>query len=217
MKTAAGTLFEDRDKCPEWNSWLQLIISMEDGAFAYRVNYFMYVLRTFLFAFLAISLVNVFAPYACGSGIPEIPSGLSLQLLGVGMEQLAYYHHDWAIFNSWCSQGADCIAPGFFAMVGAAAYLGGVTRMTVSFVVIMFELTGGLEYIVPLMANIQISLTRRQSRGPASTGDSQHVHKDMTMFPMFKIIQKTYPPGRVKFTGVRIQPRPLSAADTQEL
>lgn len=29
---------------------------------------------------------------------------------------------------------------------------GGVTRMTVSLVVIMFELTGGLEYIVPLMA-----------------------------------------------------------------
>lgn len=31
-------------------------------------------------------------------------------------------------------------------------FSGGVTRMTVSLVVIMFELTGGLEYIVPLMA-----------------------------------------------------------------
>lgn len=31
-------------------------------------------------------------------------------------------------------------------------FAGGVTRMTVSLVVIMFELTGGLEYIVPLMA-----------------------------------------------------------------
>lgn len=37
-------------------------------------------------------------------------------------------------------------------MVGAAACLGGVTRMTVSLVVIMFELTGGVNYIVPLMA-----------------------------------------------------------------
>ncbi|XP_032698940.1 H(+)/Cl(-) exchange transporter 5 isoform X4 [Lontra canadensis] len=92
----------------------------------------------------------------------KIPSGLFIpsmavgaiagRLLGVGMEQLAYYHHDWAIFNSWCSQGADCITPGLYAMVGAAACLGGVTRMTVSLVVIMFELTGGLEYIVPLMA-----------------------------------------------------------------
>ncbi|XP_063169557.1 H(+)/Cl(-) exchange transporter 5 isoform X2 [Candoia aspera] len=92
----------------------------------------------------------------------KVPSGLFIpsmavgaiagRLLGVGMEQLAFYHHDWLIFKGWCSQGADCITPGLYAMVGAAACLGGVTRMTVSLVVIMFELTGGLEYIVPLMA-----------------------------------------------------------------
>uniref|UniRef100_A0AAQ4NR74 Chloride channel protein n=1 Tax=Gasterosteus aculeatus aculeatus TaxID=481459 RepID=A0AAQ4NR74_GASAC len=92
----------------------------------------------------------------------KVPSGLFIpsmavgaiagRLLGVGMEQLAYYNHDSAIFRGWCSPGADCITPGLYAMVGAAACLGGVTRMTVSLVVIMFELTGGLEYIVPLMA-----------------------------------------------------------------
>ncbi|XP_064205410.1 H(+)/Cl(-) exchange transporter 5-like [Anguilla rostrata] len=92
----------------------------------------------------------------------KVPSGLFIpsmavgaiagRLLGVAMEQLAYYHHDWALFRGWCSPGANCITPGLYAMVGAAACLGGVTRMTVSLVVIMFELTGGLEYIVPLMA-----------------------------------------------------------------
>ena len=41
--------------------------------------------------------------------------------------------------------------PGLYSMVGAAAALGGVTRMTVSLVVIMFEVTGGLQYIVPFM------------------------------------------------------------------
>ena len=35
--------------------------------------------------------------------------------------------------------------------MGAAAALGGVTRMTISLVVIMFELTGGLTYIIPIM------------------------------------------------------------------
>uniref|UniRef100_A0A8C5B1Z0 Chloride channel protein n=1 Tax=Gadus morhua TaxID=8049 RepID=A0A8C5B1Z0_GADMO len=92
----------------------------------------------------------------------KIPSGLFIpsmavgaiagRMVGIAVEQTAYHHHDWIIFRNWCRPGADCVTPGLYAMVGAAACLGGVTRMTVSLVVIMFELTGGLEYIVPLMA-----------------------------------------------------------------
>ncbi|TSN12262.1 H(+)/Cl(-) exchange transporter 5 [Bagarius yarrelli] len=91
----------------------------------------------------------------------KVPSGLFIpsmavgaiagRLLGIGMEQLVFYNHDWPIFKG-CSSSTKCITPGLYAMLGAAACLGGVTRMTVSLVVIMFELTGGLEYIVPLMA-----------------------------------------------------------------
>jgi chloride channel 3/4/5 len=47
--------------------------------------------------------------------------------------------------------------PGLYAMVGAAAVLGGVTRMTVSLVVIMFELTGSLEFIVPTMVAVMFA------------------------------------------------------------
>lgn len=108
------------------------------------------------------------------------------RIVGIAVEQLAYYHHDWFLFKEWCEVGADCITPGLYAMVGAAACLGesadseladapcvllfrvigcfysplsvgGVTRMTVSLVVIVFELTGGLEYIVPLMAAVMTS------------------------------------------------------------
>ena len=42
-------------------------------------------------------------------------------------------------------------------MVGAAAVLSGVTRMTVSLVVIMFELTGGITYIVPIMVSVMVA------------------------------------------------------------
>lgn len=42
------------------------------GAGAYVLNYFLYILWALLFSFLAVSLVRVFAPYACGSGIPEV-------------------------------------------------------------------------------------------------------------------------------------------------
>jgi chloride channel 3/4/5 len=71
------------------------------------------------------------------------------------MEQLVYNYHEalpW-FFHGSCAQDEACITPGLYAMVGAAAVLGGVTRMTVSLVVIMFELTGGIRYIVPLMAS----------------------------------------------------------------
>lgn len=49
------------------------------------------------------------------------------------------------------------IEPGVYAMVGAAAVLGGVCRVTISLVVIMFELTGALEYIVPFMICVLMS------------------------------------------------------------
>lgn len=89
----------------------------------------------------------------CGLFIPSLCLGAIMgRIVGIGMEQLAYnYPHIW-MFSEECSTGVDCITPGLYAMVGAAAVLGGVTRMTVSLVVIMFELTGGVRYIVPLMA-----------------------------------------------------------------
>ncbi|KAJ8007855.1 hypothetical protein DPEC_G00098520 [Dallia pectoralis] len=102
---------------------------------------------------MLITVVTFGMKVPAGLFIPSMAVGaIAGRLLGVGMEQLALNHHDSGLFKSWCSPGADCITPGLYAMVGAAACLGGVTRMTISLVVIMFELTGGLEYIVPLMA-----------------------------------------------------------------
>lgn len=50
-----------------------------------------------------------------------------------------------------------CLHPGVYAIVGAAAMLGGVTRMTISLVVIMFELTGGMSYVVPFMVAVMVA------------------------------------------------------------
>lgn len=42
------------------------------GALAYIMSYLMYIFWALLFSFLAVVLVRAFAPYACGSGIPEV-------------------------------------------------------------------------------------------------------------------------------------------------
>uniref|UniRef100_UPI00358DDC14 H(+)/Cl(-) exchange transporter 4-like isoform X2 n=1 Tax=Myxine glutinosa TaxID=7769 RepID=UPI00358DDC14 len=115
---------------------------------------------------LALALVFKMATTIITFGI-KVPTGLFMpsmavgavagRLLGIWVEQLSVSHPRMLPFSAWCAPGADCIAPGLYAIVGAAACLGGVTRMTVSLVVIMFELTGGLEYIVPLMAAVMTS------------------------------------------------------------
>ncbi|CAF4284082.1 unnamed protein product [Rotaria sp. Silwood2] len=88
-----------------------------------------------------------------GLFIPSMTLGaITGRIVGILFEALVYYWPDFFLFSIECSTADEqCIAPGFYAVVGACAFLGGVTRMTVSLVVIMVELTGGLSYSVPLM------------------------------------------------------------------
>uniref|UniRef100_A0A8C2K593 Chloride channel protein n=1 Tax=Cyprinus carpio TaxID=7962 RepID=A0A8C2K593_CYPCA len=70
------TTFQERDKCPQWKTWAELMVGVSEGS-VNVLNHFMYVSWALLFAFLAVILVRAFAPYACGSGIPEIKTILS--------------------------------------------------------------------------------------------------------------------------------------------
>ena len=80
------------------------------------------------------------------------------RVIGILLEALVYYWPDFFLFAAECSNADEqCVVPGFYAIIGACAFLGGVTRMTVSLVVIMVELTGGLSYSVPLMCAALVS------------------------------------------------------------
>lgn len=111
-----------------------------------------------------------------GLFIPSMTMGAIMgRMVGIGMEQLAFHYPELPVFQKACSTGENCMTPGLYAMVGAAACLGGVTRMTVSLVVIMFELTGSVNYIVPLMASVMASKWVGDALGKEGIYDA-HIH-----------------------------------------
>jgi hypothetical protein len=57
----------------QWKTWPEMFgLTGDRGAGPYALSYFLYLLWAIFFATLAAMLVRVFAPYACGSGIPEV-------------------------------------------------------------------------------------------------------------------------------------------------
>ncbi|KAI1212418.1 chloride channel [Annulohypoxylon truncatum] len=96
----------------------------------------------------------------------QIPAGIILPSMAIGalsgravgiiMEIWQHNHPGFFAFST-CDPGGPCVTPGVYAMIGAAAALAGVTRMTVSIVVIMFELTGALTYVLPIMVAVMLA------------------------------------------------------------
>lgn len=72
------------------------------------------------------------------------------RLVGIIVQALHESFPKSAFFSS-CQPDVPCITPGTYAFLGAGAALSGIMQITVSVVVIMFELTGALTYILPTM------------------------------------------------------------------
>lgn len=96
----------------------------------------------------------------------QIPAGIILPSMAIGgllgravgiIVEIWRTNHPTSFLFAACEPDIPCITPGTYAIIGAAAALGGVTRMTVSIVVIMFELTGALTYVLPIMIAVMIS------------------------------------------------------------
>ncbi|KZT28972.1 hypothetical protein NEOLEDRAFT_1154061 [Neolentinus lepideus HHB14362 ss-1] len=98
----------------------------------------------------------------------KVPAGIFIPTLGVGacagrimgilVQWLQFKYPQSRVF-AVCHGDLDCVIPGLYAMVGAAAALAGATRTTVSLAVIMFELTDTLTYAVPVMLSVLVAKT----------------------------------------------------------
>ena len=117
------------------------------------------IITLFLATTLRIFLVII--SYGCkvpaGIFVPSMAIGASFgRMVGIAVQAL-HEKFPAAAFFAACEPEGVCITPGTYAFLGAAAALSGIMHLTVSVVVIMFELTGALTYILPTMIVVGIT------------------------------------------------------------
>lgn len=80
-----------------------------------------------------------------------VVGGLMGRIVGHLTQYLVVKFPDFIFFSS-CPAGSgveSCVVPGVYAMVAAGATMCGVTRLSVTLAVILFELTGSLDHVLP--------------------------------------------------------------------
>ncbi|EPQ57090.1 Cl-channel protein [Gloeophyllum trabeum ATCC 11539] len=96
-------------------------------------------------------VISYGAKVPAGIFVPSMAIGATFgRMVGIMVKALNNAYPTSGIF-AFCQPDVPCITPGTYAFLGAAAALSGVMRITVTVVVIMFELTGALTYILPTM------------------------------------------------------------------
>jgi len=89
-----------------------------------------------LFAKLLFTIFTFGVKVPSGLFVPSLAMGaIAGRLLGIKVEGLTYaLQQQYPKSDLWtCRIGRDCVMPGLYAMVGAAAVLGGVTRFFLRF------------------------------------------------------------------------------------
>lgn len=119
----------------------------------------------------ALTIVTFGIKLPAGIFIPTLGVGACFgRILGLAVQHLQWTHPDLRMFHV-CKGDMYCVNPGVYAMVGAAATLSGVTRTTVSLAVIMFELTGTLTYVIPVILSVLVAKTVADALEPKGIYD----------------------------------------------
>ncbi|KAF4975396.1 hypothetical protein FZEAL_7805 [Fusarium zealandicum] len=128
-----------------------------------------------LFLATVLRVFLVVLSYGC-----KVPAGIFVPSMAVGASfgrtvgiivQLIHEANPSSVFFSACKPDEPCITPGTYALLGAAAALSGIMHITVSVVVIMFELTGALNYILPTMIVVGVTKAVSELFGKGGIAD----------------------------------------------
>lgn len=132
-------------------------------------------------AFLTVVTFGIKVP--AGIYVPSmVVGGLAGRFIGhtVQLVALRFSHLD--LFNE-CSPDSppgSCVVPGVYALVAAGATMTGVTRLSITLAVILFELTGSLDHVLPFSLGILVSKWVADAIEPLSIYD---LLTDMNSYP----------------------------------
>jgi chloride channel 3/4/5 len=118
-----------------------------------------------------------------------VVGGLLGRIVGHLVQWLVLLFPDTAIFGSCASRGlgASCITPGVYALIAAGATMCGVTRLSVTLVIILFELTGSLNYVLPFSLAVLIAKWTASAIEPLSIYVRQYLLHYIT-WPILPVI-----------------------------
>ena len=111
-----------------------------------------------------------------------VVGGLLGRIVGHFIQWLTLKYPDFGLFASCPADGnpESCVIPGVYALVAAGATMCGVTRLSVTLAVILFELTGSLEHVLPFSLGVLIAKWTADAVEPLSIYD---LLTDMNSYP----------------------------------
>ncbi|KGO73783.1 Cystathionine beta-synthase, core [Penicillium italicum] len=132
-------------------------------------------------SFLTIITFGIKVP--AGIYVPSmVVGGLMGRIVGHLIQYWALRHPTFFLFDS-CPAVAgieSCVTPGVYALVAAGATMCGVTRLSVTLPVILFELTGSLNHVLPFSLSVLCAKWTADAIEPRSIYD---LLTDMNSYP----------------------------------
>ncbi|KAK3356955.1 chloride channel [Lasiosphaeria hispida] len=121
--------------------------------------------------FLTIITFGIKVP--AGIYVPSmVVGGLMGRLIGHMVQMVVMSYPSWGIFGTCAKVSAStCIQPGVYGLIAAGSTMCGVTRLSVTLAVILFELTGSLDYVLPFSLAILVAKWTADAIEPLSIYD----------------------------------------------
>lgn len=124
---------------------------------------------------MALTIVTYGCKVPAGIFVPSMAAGATFgRAVGIVVDKLYQNYPDSLIFAT-CPAEGKCIIPGTYAFIGAGAALSGITHLTVTVAIIMFELTGAVRYIIPTMIAVAVTKIINDRWGQGGIADQMIV------------------------------------------